>query len=472
MANKPSKPRPDFPLFAHSNGQWAKKKDGKLHYFGPWDDPTGAEQRYLDWSGADATTAATTDEESAQRIPAHDRPAKPRPDFPLYPHKSGQWAVKVRGKMHYCGPWRDDRKGVEALAYWNRIKDYVLAGEEPPEPTDGLTVGDLVNKFLHARKGDVESGDLEHRTWKDYEAIGKRMIGVWGRGKAVLALKPEDFRKLKDDFQKTHDCTTLVSDINRTRVFFNYAVEMKWLPHHPDYGRHFDKPTAKMIRRTRRKKAKKLLRSEQIRTLLELATVPMKAMILLGANCALGNADCMHLEKCQLDLQRGWLNYPRRKTEIDRRCPLWPETIEALKAVLAMSRKATNPEDDKYVFITKYGMPWKPKSVRDNPVTKEFRKLLDEAGYHEKGVGFYSLRHTFRTVGGKTKDRAAVEAIMGHAKPQTDMWEWYDEDRLNDPQPFDDFEDKQIVSDNRLKAVTDFVRGWLFRRTEESTPAE
>lgn len=55
----PTKPRPDFPLFAHRNGQGAKKIGGKLHDFGCWADPDAALHEYL----------RVTDDLQAGRVP-------------------------------------------------------------------------------------------------------------------------------------------------------------------------------------------------------------------------------------------------------------------------------------------------------------------------------------------------------------------------------------------------------------------
>lgn len=44
---KPSKPHKDFPLVAHPNGQWSKQIKNRIFYFGVWEDPDAALERYL-----------------------------------------------------------------------------------------------------------------------------------------------------------------------------------------------------------------------------------------------------------------------------------------------------------------------------------------------------------------------------------------------------------------------------------------
>ena len=74
-----------------------------------------------------------------------------------------------------------------------------------------------------------------------------------------------------------------------------------------------------------------MMEADQIRKLLEAADATTKAMLLLGVNCGFGPTDCATLPVDAVDLDAGFISYARPKTGIARRCPLWPETVQALK---------------------------------------------------------------------------------------------------------------------------------------------
>jgi integrase len=111
----------------------------------------------------------------------------------------------------------------------------------------------------------------------------------------------------------------------------------------------------KAIRKHRRTKPPKFFDADEVRQLLDAAPVHLKAMILLGVNAGLGNTDVADIQFSHLDLESGWLNYPRPKTGIALRCPLWPQTIEAIKASVMKRRPPKDEADGDCVFLTRQG---------------------------------------------------------------------------------------------------------------------
>jgi integrase len=134
---------------------------------------------------------------------------------------------------------------------------------------------------------------------------------------------------------------------------------------------------------------------------------------------------------------------------------LWPETVQAIREALANRPEPKNLEHAGLVFVTKYGQPWAKLST-DNTLAKEMGKLLRQLDINgREGLGFYTLRHTFRTVADEAKDQPAADFLMGHESPH--MSSVY----------------RETISDARLKAVTDHVRQWLFSQpsTKPAPPA-
>ena len=76
-------------------------------------------------------------------------------------------------------------------------------------------------------------------------------------------------------------------------------------------------------------------------------------------------------------------------------------------------------------------------------IGRQFGRVLKKL-YISGGRGFYAIRHTFETIGSEAKDQVALNFLMGHV--DNSMAGVY----------------RERISDERLQAVTETVRDWLW----------
>lgn len=375
------------------------------------------------------------------------RPCKPSADYPLFPHATGRWAKKIRGKLHYFGKW-DDPDG--ALTRYLDQKGALHAGLTPVDSREGLTVLHLCGRFLTAKKQATANGELSARTFGEYTALCKRLVKSFGKSRLVADLRQDDFAKLRARMATNWGPVRLKAEIIRAKTPFNWALKSGLLDRPIVFGEGFKTPSARTIRKHRAEQGPKLFEADEILRMLDAAGQPLKTMILLGVNAGYGNSDVATLPLDRLDVHGGWINYARPKTGIARRCLLWPETVLAIKEWLAQRPAPADSNHVSRVFVTRWGRAW--DAIDDRAITKEFRKLLNKLEI--KGHrNFYCLRHTLQTIGDEARDFVAVRKIMGHAGG--DIADEY----------------RERVSDDRLRAVAEHVRGWLFAPAAKSKVA-
>jgi integrase len=386
------------------------------------------------------------------------RPKKPYPDFPLTPHPCGAWQKKIRGRIFYFGRWGHVVNGKmeripgdgweEALEQYKAVADDLHAGRTPRVSWDKLTVAGLCNAFLTAKLRKHEAGEMGAQAFDQYREITDLIVGSFGKLRPVADLAADDFEKLRAAMAERWGPVKLGNAITYVRGVFRYGDENGLMDRLPQYGSEFKKPALAVVRRHRAGRGELMLEADQLRALIAAARQPIKAMVLLGINAGFGNVDCSSLPVSAVNLDTGWLDFPRPKTGIGRRCPLWPETVEALREVLAERPAPKDKADEGLAFLCRSGRRWvRYDRMRKDSLGREFRRLLDQLGLHRSRVGFYTLRHTFRTVADATRDPVAIDLIMGHSDPS--MGAHY----------------RERVDDDRLVAVADYVRQWLFGDT-------
>lgn len=102
------------------------------------------------------------------------RPPLPYPEFPLRPHKNGQWFKSVwnvrnkKSEQFYLGSWADDPAGERAISDpdsgWLARRDAIRAGIDNVRvetlAASDICLGELMARFLMFKRDKVTSGEL------------------------------------------------------------------------------------------------------------------------------------------------------------------------------------------------------------------------------------------------------------------------------------------------------------------------
>ena len=470
------------PVFPHSNGYWAKKIDGKMCYFGQW-------------------RKGVTLEEAARKLQARKRQSSPAPvvaapakephtprvdaDFPLRKRKNGQWGKKVKGtdnvwRWKHFGVLADPEAALARYEAWNASSPASM----PSEPVDGprsvtqntATVQDMFDHFLDIWEARQQAGQVSAKQIANYRACMQQFASVIPLTKLLKELDDRDFVKVRASWSARYKKVNLKNMMTRLLTIFHRGKRL--LP--PGFAiekDYFEKPSLRELRVEKAEGAPRVFAPEVLRRLIDEADAELKAQLLLGINCGFYPIDIKMLPVSALDLGNGWIRYHRNKTGNQRRSPLWPETVAALKAWLELRDPGDEETLKDLVFCVLCApnekMSSAPGRAHHHPegktawicgsdrVGRRFATLRDKLEM-DAGLNFSMTRHTFATVGDSLGDRAALRTIMGH-EGGGGITDYYIHDAANGADMV-----LQAASSARLKRITDFVRGWLYPPKEKA----
>jgi integrase len=353
---------------------------------------------------------------------------------PLTIHPRG-YVARVAGKARWiCGKKPPD----EALRIYHRKAAAWTAGTTPvpeveaitPEMQKLATVHYVLARWLRDRLADAEGGELTGGAFEQYRLSAKRIDDAYGH-LLCEQWSPDVTRDLYRRMKDKHGEDFAKRALSHFRTACRHAADHDWC-------RPLRVGETVLRRLTQRPQARMkwvLFTPVQIRVLLNAckweidnsrgatyaaAWVQLYAMIYLALNGGYGAKELSDLPRVVVDLDGARIDYARGKTGAEHVVPLWPETVEALRPVLAM-----RPEDE-LLFRTRQGNPWcqppvvrrkgKPLGGIDN-VGWAFRLLLSRVGMRGVGWSFYRLRHVHSSAADKFGDLHATLRLRGHALP-------------------------------------------------------
>lgn len=387
---------------------------------------------------------------------ATDWPPRIPGNSPLTLHPRGYQAFIAGRTRWVAGKVPYDK----ALAAYHRKAAALVAKVKPlAEPkswaaTARVTIHALLNRWLLDRREDADRDRLSPNAWSQYRRSAKRIDAVAGHWLAA-DWSPSQTEALHRQLADAHGEDFARRAVSHLATACRHAEEREWVDRPVRLGA---KVVARLTCRPRAAMKWILYTPAQIRRILAAADAAcqvkhgfsrktaeqLRAMILLALNGGYGAKELSDLPKTAVDLDRAMLTSVRAKTGVSHVTPLWPETVEALRPVLAQR------PGDSLLFRTREGKPWcRVEAIRkggkidriggaDN-FAYRWRHLVRQLGLKIDKQGPYKLRHLFATIADSAGDPHATSILMGHALPGSRG------SYIN-------------VSEERLRAVVDHVR--------------
>ncbi len=362
-----------------------------------------------------------------------------------------KWHPVLKKMVHVAG----DVDESVALREW----DSILRGNARRATRNtSPTLAAIAARWLEERRLDVTAGKIG----ADHYGVSRRaladMVAFFGDELLVVDMVPDDWTRYARHLERLAP-----SSRRRARAIilsmFRQADDDGWIESMPRFGRAFRDlakiKAAGQVRPFTQPQCLAILsrvdglarhgkRMTNIRSFLNL-----RAAFYLGLNGGLTPSDLGHLMSHEIDLDNGWIRHVRHKIDkaksspreaVQRRIPLWPETIRALRAAM---------QPDGLALVTRFGRPLRYAQINAagagvtvDSVSNLFRDVAREVGVDTAGKGLSRLRHTLRSVAGGAGDEAAADILAGHQLPG--MRKVY-----------------ETVDDDRLRRVSDHVRTWL-----------
>lgn len=370
-------------------------------------------------------------------------------DCPLFLHRNKQWAKKIRGKLRYFGTDLD-----EALKRWASEKDHLLAGMVPPRIDSNPTVTELANLYIAHCKTQAIAGEVRaDQPARSRETIA-RLIASVGKDARLPLLMPSHWRKFREDLllpvgKGANRCdqraaSTIAADLKRVKAFLNWATREKLLRGGIEPGDALNPPRKEKLRLARSLKGSQSWKPQELREAIDAADVHFRPVVLLSINAAMGVADVARLTRANWrDREGDFLHCPRHKTGVDRKIWLWRETIQAIEDARESRPQPHRQKYESCLLLTKSGLPW--WRIEDG-TNRDLASAALRAVRIATGTSrtLYDCRRTFRTVASEVCDLEAINHCMGHeGKGEGSTY-------------------LQGVSDDRIRAVCQHVRAWLY----------